>query len=135
MGYGFYVIGGRPCGYMVIATCDRRGCERQIDRGLGYLCGGDSGAEPGRPGIDAGPGCHRYYCAEHGGFVGPRGGCKHPRSSRAWGRTLSDMVPNPEGDIVCLDPVGHPSVHAWAVTQPPVGYIGDSPSLSRSPNG
>lgn len=110
MSYGFYTIGDRPCGYLVIATCDRRGCHAVVDRGMGYLCGSD----PGRPGLDDGPGCHRYYCSEHLGGVGPRGGCPHPRSYRAWGATLSDMVPSPDGLHICLDPTGHEGEHAWA---------------------
>ena len=109
MGYGYYEAGGRPCGYMVLATCDKRGCEAEIDRGLGYLCG----TEPGWP-YENGVGCQRYYCGDHLSFVGPRGGCSHPRSYGAWGRTLSDMVPNADGSIVCLDPVGHDGPHAWA---------------------
>jgi hypothetical protein len=99
VGYGFYTVvgwgeppeisqyGTRPAGYMVLATCDRRGCDAEIDRGLGYLCGD----EPHGPFDDA-RGCGRYYCGKHGTFVGPRGGCSH-RGKRAWGRTLSCMAP------------------------------------------
>jgi hypothetical protein len=46
MGYGYYTVGcigygrdeaiSRPAGYMVRATCDRRGCDAVINRGLGY---------------------------------------------------------------------------------------------------
>lgn len=117
MGYGFYQVrwgeptpayDDRPGGYMVLATCDKRGCDEGIDRGLGYICGDD----PHGP-FDMAPGCGRYYCADHGGWVGPRGGCPH-RGKRAWGRTLSDMVPNADGSVVCLDRIGHDGPHAWA---------------------
>lgn len=117
MGYGFYTVNGwerhRPCGYMVQATCDQRGCEAKIDRGLGYLCGD----VPHGP-FDDDRGCGRYYCASHLGWVGERGGCQHRvmhsgRLTKAWGRTLSDMAPNQDGSIVCLDPIGHEGPHAW----------------------
>lgn len=108
MGYGYYTVDlGRPAGYMVLATCDKRGCENEIDRGLGYLCGNDPGQFGG------GPGCGRYYCEDHGGWVGPRGGCPHPRGPKAWGKTLSCMVENADGSVVCLDRAGHDGVHAW----------------------
>jgi hypothetical protein len=119
MGYGYYTTRGadgemRPTGYMVIATCDKRGCDNRIDRGLGHLCG----TEPHDPSSDE-PGCGRYYCAEHLGWVGPRGGCPHPnRYHVGQGRVISDMVPNADGSIVCLDPVGHDGQHAWAVGVP-----------------
>jgi hypothetical protein len=44
--------------------------------------------------------------------VGERGGCPH-RGKKAWGKTISDLVPNEDGSIVCLDPIGHPGKHAW----------------------
>jgi len=110
MGYGFYTIGRaeRPCGYMVIATCDSRGCETVIDRGMGYLCGVHPHDER-----DDEPGCGRYYCGAHLGWVGPRGGCSHRRSV-PWGRVISDMAPSPDGELLCLDPTGHEGPHAWA---------------------
>lgn len=115
MGYGYYQ-GEWPehpaAGYMVIATCDKRGCDEQIDRGLGYICGD----EPHWGLVSDEPGCGRYYCGKHLGWVGPRGGCPH-RGKRAWGKTISDLVPNKKGKtgiIFCLDPIGHPGKHAWA---------------------
>lgn len=108
MGYGFYMIGDRPSGYYVIATCDKRGCDAEIDRGLGFLCGSD----PHRPGIDVEPGCGRYFCGAHLGWVATRGGCSH-RQRRSWGRTLSDLVASEDGSIVCCDRTGHAGKHAW----------------------
>lgn len=114
MGYGYYTVGRahRPAGYMVNATCDRRGCGEEIDRGLAYLCG-----ETPHDEWDDAPGCGRYYCEDHRGWVGPRGGCRH-RGSKAWGRTLSDLVPNPDGTIVCCDPIGHTGPHGWEREDP-----------------
>lgn len=111
MGYGYYTVyPERPGGYMVLATCDKRGCDAEIDRGLGFLCG----ANPHGPWSDE-PGCGRYYCEDHIGWVGPRGGCPHSRNRVVrWGRTLSCMALNPDGNVVCLDREGHATEHAWA---------------------
>jgi len=77
---------GREIGYGIQATCDRRGCGEEINRGLGCVCGGlmhlgDEG------------GCGRYYCDAHGGGwgVGPRGGCQH-RGKLAWGKTRCQLL-------------------------------------------
>jgi hypothetical protein len=116
MGYGFYTTRGadgkeRPTGYLVIATCDVRGCDEVINRGMGYLCG----TVPHDPFSDE-PGCGRYYCAAHLGWVGPRGSCSHRgRFHVGYGRVISDLEPNADGSIVCCDPIGHDGPHAWAV--------------------
>lgn len=48
---------GRDIGYGVPATCDHPGCKSEIDRGLGYVCGGESyGGEHG---------CGLFVCGEH----------------------------------------------------------------------
>lgn len=49
----------RDVGYGVPATCEHPDCNEQIDRGMGYACGG------GFPG----DGCGRYFCGAHGGGV------------------------------------------------------------------
>lgn len=115
MGYGFYIVssgdgalyGTRPGGYMVIATCDKRGCNEEIDRGLGYLCG----TTPHGP-YDAEPGCGRYFCGKHLGWVGDRGGCSH-RQSKAWGETLSCMEQKDDDDVrvYCTTRRGHVGPH------------------------
>ena len=47
----------RDIGYGVPAACDHPGCETSIDRGLGYVCGGEPfGGEHG---------CGLFFCAEH----------------------------------------------------------------------
>lgn len=109
MGYGFYEIdNGRFGGYMVLATCDKFGCENEIDRGLGYLCG----ESPGEFSGDGG--CGRYFCGDHLGSIGPRGGCSHNWRGKAWGRTLSDLVQDPSDGTYCLGRIGHNGPHAWA---------------------
>ncbi len=51
---------GRWIGYGVPAYCDYPGCNKEIDRGLSYVCGNDPyGGEFG---------CGLYFCGEHGGF-------------------------------------------------------------------
>ncbi len=48
---------GREIGYGVTATCDKDGCEKEIDRGLAYVCGGMHG--------DDEISCGRYFCDVH----------------------------------------------------------------------
>lgn len=48
---------GRDVGYMVDAVCDADGCDKQINRGLAYVCGGmHDGGEYG---------CGNYFCDQH----------------------------------------------------------------------
>jgi hypothetical protein len=47
----------RDIGYGVPATCDNPGCGASIDRGLGYVCGG----EP----YGGDRGCGLYFCTDH----------------------------------------------------------------------
>lgn len=54
---GFDVIRKRDIGYGVPAYCDHPGCEKEIDRGLAYVCGG----EP----YGGSQGCGLFYCYEH----------------------------------------------------------------------
>lgn len=47
----------RDIGYGVPAICDHPGCDKEIDRGLSYVCGGEPyGGEHG---------CGLYFCGEH----------------------------------------------------------------------
>lgn len=104
MGYGFYtvadgMINERPGGYYVIATCDKRGCNEEINRGLAYLCG----EHPHAPDSDE-AGCGKYFCEKDRGFVGIRGGCRHDRWTRLSGETLiCEAVRDSDGAICCRD--------------------------------
>ena len=50
----------RDVGYGVPAECDHPECTEQIDRGLGFVCGGQPfGGEYG---------CGLYFCGEHLGY-------------------------------------------------------------------
>lgn len=53
---GFDSNWNRDIGYGVPAYCDHPGCKAEIDRGLGYVCGG----EP-----YGGDGCGLYFCGSH----------------------------------------------------------------------
>lgn len=57
MGWGYGVIGGREVGYTVDAICDHPGCDVEIDRGLGFACGGSPGATHAS--------CELHFCADH----------------------------------------------------------------------
>lgn len=50
---------GQETGYAIEAVCDEPGCEKEIDRGLGYLCGGNLYLH------DTEHTCAKYYCGEH----------------------------------------------------------------------
>lgn len=94
----------REIGYGIEATCDARGCEAVINRGLGCVCG-----EMHHTPSDDVAGCGRYYCDEHLGFVGMlRRSCDH-RGVVAWGRTLCQpMQVDATGEVYCACLKDHP---------------------------
>jgi hypothetical protein len=57
---------GREIGYGIPATCDHPDCNKPIDRGLAYCCGGMHGGQ-GYYDEDLKVyfGCGRYFCTEH----------------------------------------------------------------------
>lgn len=56
MGYEVYEVGKRFGGYGVPAICEHPGCNKEIDRGMAYACGGEPFSELG---------CDRYFCGKH----------------------------------------------------------------------
>ena len=65
---GFDSTWNRDIGYGVPATCDFPACGAKIDRGLGYVCGGEPyGGEFG---------CGLYFCGEHLVYVERRQVCE-----------------------------------------------------------
>lgn len=54
----------RDVGYGVPATCDHPGCDKEIDRGLSYICGSDIGGGE--------HGCGLFFCADHLTYTGRR---------------------------------------------------------------
>lgn len=64
---GFDSNWNRDIGYGVPAVCDHPKCNEAIDRGLGYVCGGDPyGGEHG---------CGLFFCGQHL-YMGKRQRCK-----------------------------------------------------------
>jgi hypothetical protein len=62
---GFDPHWNRDIGYGVPAFCDHPGCNKKIDRGLSFVCGGEPfGGEFG---------CGLYFCGEHLQLRHPRG--------------------------------------------------------------
>ena len=59
MGYsiGYDPNWKRDIGYGVPSICDHPGCNREIDRGLAYVCGGDP--------YGGDNGCGLFFCYEH----------------------------------------------------------------------
>lgn len=80
---------GREIGYGIMATCDKRGCDAVIDRGLGYLCG--------KMHRDDESGCNMYFCGDHLTGVGPRGGCAH-RQAKPYGDTFCQLLARDDND-------------------------------------
>ena len=57
---------GRDIGYGVPSICDHPDCNKEIDRGLSYVCGGDVyGGEYG---------CGLFFCEEHKEYEDFKGG-------------------------------------------------------------
>lgn len=54
MGYQCYEMNGRDQGYGVPAKCDHPDCDEDIDRGMGYVCGGDPTEN-----------CGLFFCNKH----------------------------------------------------------------------
>lgn len=54
MGYQCYERNGRDQGYGVPAICDHPDCAEEIDRGMGYACGGDPTEN-----------CGLFFCSKH----------------------------------------------------------------------
>lgn len=48
---------GRDIGYSIPAKCDHPGCDKDIDRGLSYACGGEHGDDTLY--------CEKYFCHDH----------------------------------------------------------------------
>lgn len=64
MGYQVYPQGSRWAGYGVPAECDQEGCGREINRGLGYMCG-EGFSEPDEYGYEDTRGCDMFFCEDH----------------------------------------------------------------------
>ena len=63
MGYQIYKVGQRWGGYGVPAICEHPSCNKEIDRGVSFACGGEPFSEYG---------CDRYFCDKHRYYSYPR---------------------------------------------------------------
>jgi hypothetical protein len=74
----------RDIGYGVPAVCDHPKCDKRIDRGLAYVCGGEPyGGEKG---------CGLHFCGEHLSFAhGPQRCPKCNRYDKTPYRPKPDM--------------------------------------------
>ena len=90
---------GREIGYGIQATCDQRGCDEVINRGLGYCCGPMHNGDEG--------GCGGYYCDEHLGWVGPRGGCPHRGRSKTGVTLCQPLRSDITREVWCACGYGH----------------------------
>lgn len=57
MGWGYGIIQGKEVGYTVDATCEHKGCNEEIHRGLSYACGGMAGEDEYS--------CNGFFCSKH----------------------------------------------------------------------
>lgn len=83
---------GREIGYYITATCDKKGCDEVIDRGLGCVCGPMHGGDEG--------GCGRYFCEAHG-FWGVSGVLCDHRFKGAYGATMCQPMKGNDGTVWC----------------------------------
>lgn len=81
----------RDIGYGVPAQCDHHGCDEQIDRGLGYVCGG----EP----YGGDVGCGLYVCSKHQFYTGKRRGEKNVCFKCLWGNRGKEPFFKPSPDV------------------------------------
>ena len=58
---GYDTNWNRDVGYGVPSICDHPDCDREIDRGLSFVCGGGP--------FGGGVGCGLYFCWEHMNYV------------------------------------------------------------------
>lgn len=63
---GFDETWNRDIGYGVVAYCDHPKCNKVIDRGLAYVCGGGPYGQAGHEG--GRDGCGLYFCSDHLGY-------------------------------------------------------------------
>ena len=114
--YGFDPNLKRDVGYGVPAICDQPGCTTEIDRGLGYVCGG----EP----FGGDHGCGLMFCSEHLIYDSvpvdpdlmdePKGGRLGGRAVHIEGGKLCITVQRCERCCAGLDPFKpKPDVEEW----------------------
>lgn len=103
---GFDTRWNRDIGYGVPAYCDHPSCSEEIDRGLGYVCGG----EP----YGGDRGCGLYFCDRH--FVySPR--YHHQLCERCYPRIKKPFSPKPDHPAWVQFKMTDPSWEGWRKKQ------------------
>lgn len=99
----------RDIGYGVPATCDHPGCNEQIDRGLGYVCGGEPyGGEHG---------CGLFFCLAHLQYAGDKRQNKQ-LCSRCYSNRGSTFTPKPDVPEWITHKLTHESWSKWRAGNP-----------------
>lgn len=112
MGWAIGFHNGRDIGYGVPAICDHPGCCAEIDRGLGYVCGG----EP----YGGDTGCGLFFCGDHLVYSGKRASTgqveRHPHCARCRNRQ-PPFNPKPDVEEWIQHKETHPSWAKWRATR------------------
>lgn len=99
--------GGRDIGYGVVAFCDHPGCGKEIDRGLGHVCGEQPyGGERG---------CGLYFCGEHLNMTAIDGA--NQLCSRCYPRIRKPFEPTFDHPIWIAHKLKDPSWAEWRAKQ------------------
>jgi hypothetical protein len=107
---GFDSNWDRDIGYGVPAECDHPDCSKQIDRGLGYVCGGDVyGGEEG---------CGLFFCGSHLAYYQRDDGSWSPQLCERCGEGLEPFDPKPDVHEWILWKACHPSWKEWRWENP-----------------
>jgi hypothetical protein len=100
---GFDAHWNRDIGYGVPAVCDHPSCDKEIDRGLAYVCGGEPyGGESG---------CGLYFCPEHLHYLTLKG----PQRCERCCKKRKPFVPKPEALKWLYFKMTDPSWEQWRV--------------------
>jgi hypothetical protein len=86
MGYAVYPVGKRFGGYGVPTICEHPGCNKKIDRGIDYACGGEPFSEYG---------CDRYFCEDHREWHEFNTGCGSREGAFVCNRCAQRKLPFP----------------------------------------
>lgn len=90
----------RDIGYGVPSICDHPNCNKEIDRGLGYVCGNDP--------YGGDDGCGLFFCDKH----------KGAELCERCEKTLEPFTPKPDTKEWIHHKLTHPSWAEWRKENP-----------------
>jgi hypothetical protein len=100
----------RDVGYGVPAKCDHPDCNADIDRGLGYVCGGEPyGGEWG---------CGLFFCDEHLGYTMLAGAEMSPQQCDRCAENAPPFEPKPDLEIWTIHKLNDASWQRWRDENP-----------------